>query len=60
LIGTIIAMFDIEVDGTNDEDTMDDYTYVQQNSLHIPTMAIVNHIENEGSFSRFPVIAMSA
>jgi hypothetical protein len=49
LIGTIIAMFDIEV---NSDDALDDNTYVQQDSLHIPTVAIVNHIENQGSFSR--------
>ncbi|CAK9208548.1 unnamed protein product [Sphagnum troendelagicum] len=52
LISTIIAMFDIEVDGVDDEDALDDSTYVQQDSLRIPTMAIVNHIENQGSFSR--------
>ncbi len=52
LIGTIIAMFNIEVDGTDGDDALDDGTYVQQDSLRIPTMAIVNHIENQGSFSR--------
>jgi hypothetical protein len=52
LIGTIIAMFDIEVDDADGEDALDDGTYVQQDSLHIPTVAIVNHIENQGSFSR--------
>jgi hypothetical protein len=46
LIGTIIAMFDIEVDGADGEDALDDDTYVQQDSLRIPTVAIVNHIEN--------------
>ncbi len=46
LIGTIIAMFDIEVDGADGEDALDDGTYVQQDSLRILTMAIVNHIEN--------------
>jgi hypothetical protein len=58
LIGMIIAMFDIEVDGADGEDTLDDGTYMQQDSLRIPTMAIVNHIENQGSFS--PVTATSA
>jgi len=56
LIGTIIAMFDIEVDSEVDnadsEDALDDGTYVQQDSLCIPTVAIVNHIKNQGSFSR--------
>ncbi|CAM6023396.1 unnamed protein product [Sphagnum balticum] len=52
LIGTIIAMFDIEVDSTDGEDALDDGTYVHQDSLHIPTMVIVNHIENQGLFSR--------
>ncbi len=51
LIDTIIAMFDIEVDGTNGEDALDDGTYVQQDSLRIPAVVIVNHIENQGSFS---------
>jgi hypothetical protein len=51
LIGTIIAMFDIEVDSANGEDALDDGTYVQQDSLRIPTVAIVNHVENQGSFS---------
>ncbi len=58
LIGMIIAMFDIEVDGADGEDTLDDGTYMQQDSLRIPTMAIVNHIENQGSFS--PMTATSA
>jgi len=52
LISTIIAMFNIEVDDADDEDALDDNTYVQQDSLRIPTVAIVNHIENQGSFSR--------
>jgi hypothetical protein len=52
LISTIIAMFDIEVDDTDGENALDDDTYVQQDSLRIPTVAIVNHIENQGSFSR--------
>ncbi len=52
LISTIIAMFDIEVDDVDGEDALDDDTYVQQDSLRIPTVVIVNHIENQGSFSR--------
>jgi hypothetical protein len=52
LIGTIIAMFDIEVDSVDGEDALDDGTYVQQDSLRIPIVAIINHIENQGSFSR--------
>jgi hypothetical protein len=52
LIGMIIAMFDIKVDGATGENTLDDNTYVQQDSLRIPTVAIVNHIKNQGSFSR--------
>ncbi len=52
LISTIIAMFDIEVDDADGEDALDDNTYVQQDFLRIPTVAIVNHIENQGSFSR--------
>jgi hypothetical protein len=52
LIGTIIAMFDIEVDSADGEDALDDGTYMQQDSLRIPTVAIVNHIKNQGSFSR--------
>jgi len=40
LISTIIAMFDIEVDDADDEDALDDDTYVQQDSLHIPTVAV--------------------
>ncbi len=52
LISTIIAMFDIKVDDADGEDALDDDTYVQQDSLRIPTVAIVNHIENQGSFSR--------
>ncbi|CAK9873716.1 unnamed protein product [Sphagnum jensenii] len=45
-------MFDIKVDGADGENALDDGTYVQQDSLCIPTVAIVNHIENQGSFSR--------
>jgi hypothetical protein len=45
-------MFDIEVDSADGEDALDDGMYVKQDSLHIPTLAIVNHIENQGSFSR--------
>jgi hypothetical protein len=52
LIGTIIAMLNIEVDSVVGDDALDDSTYVHQDSLHIPTVAIVNHIENQGSFSR--------
>jgi hypothetical protein len=52
LISTIITMFDIKVDGADNENALDDGTYVQQDSLCIPTMAIVNHIKNQGSFSR--------
>ncbi len=52
LIGMIIGMFDIKVDSADGENALDDGTYVQQDSLRIPTVAIVNHIENQGSFSR--------
>jgi hypothetical protein len=52
LLGTIITMLNIEVDSVDGDDALDDGTYVQQDSLRIPTMAIVNHIENQGSFSR--------
>ncbi len=45
-------MFDIKVDSADGENALDDGTYVQQDSLRIPTVAIVNHIENQGSFSR--------
>ncbi len=52
LIGTIITMLNIEVDGADGDDALDDDTYVQQDSLRIPTVAIINHIENQGLFSR--------
>ncbi|CAK9867350.1 unnamed protein product [Sphagnum jensenii] len=45
-------MFDIKVDGADSEDALDDSMYMQQNSLRIPIVAIVNHIENQGWFSR--------
>jgi hypothetical protein len=51
LIGTIIAMLNIEVDSADGDDALDDGKYVQQDSLRIPTVTIVNHIENQGSFS---------
>jgi len=51
LISMIIATFDIEVDDADGEDALDDGTYVQQDSLRIPIMAIVNHIENQRLFS---------
>ncbi len=52
LIGTIITMLNIKVNGADGDDALDDGTYVQQDSLRIPTVAIINHIENQGSFSR--------
>ncbi len=52
LIGTIIAMLNIEFNGVDGDDALNDGTYLQQDFLRIPIVAIVNHIENQGSFSR--------
>jgi hypothetical protein len=46
LLGTIIAMFEIETGDTNDDEAREDDAYMQQGSLHILVVAIVNHIEN--------------
>jgi hypothetical protein len=51
LLGTIIAMFEIEIGDTDGGEAHKDDAYVQQGLLRIPTMAIVNHIENQGSFA---------
>jgi len=51
LLGTIIAMFEIEIGDTDGSEAREDNAYVQQGSLRIPAMAIVNHIENQGLFA---------
>ncbi len=51
LFGTIIAMFEIEIGDTDGDEAHEDDAYVQQGSLRILAMAIVNHIENQGSFA---------
>jgi hypothetical protein len=43
-------MFDIEYGDIDNGKDREDDAYVQQGSLRIPTVAIVNHIENQGSF----------
>ncbi len=45
-------MFEIEIGDTNGSEAHEDDAYVQQGSLCIPAVAIVNHIENQGSFAR--------
>ncbi len=52
LLGTIITMFEIKIGDVDDDEAREDDAYVQQGSLRIPTVAIVNHIENQGSFMR--------
>ncbi len=51
LFGTIIAMFEIEISDADNSEAREDDAYVQQGSLRIPAVAIVNHIENQGSFA---------
>ncbi len=51
-LGTIIAMFEIECGDADSDKAREDDAYVQQGSLRISTVAIVNHIENQGSFVR--------
>ncbi len=53
LLGTIIAMFEIEIGDADSGEAREDDAYVQQGSLRILAMAIVNHIENQGSFVRY-------
>ncbi len=48
----IIAMFEIEFGDADGGKAREDEAYVQQGLLRIPAMAIVNHIENQGSFMR--------
>jgi len=45
-------MFEIEFGDVDDGEACKDNTYVQQGSLGIPAMAIVNHIENQSLFTR--------
>ncbi len=52
LLGTIIATFEIEIGDTNGGEAHEDDAYMQQGMLRILAMAIVNHIENQGSFAR--------
>jgi hypothetical protein len=42
LLGKIIAMFGVEIILSHDDD--------EDNSLRVPAMAIIHHIENRGSF----------
>ncbi len=50
LLNTIIAMFEIKFSDVNSDEACEDNAYVQQGSLRILAVAIVNHIENQGSF----------
>jgi hypothetical protein len=52
LFGTIIAMFEIEIGDADGGKAREDDAYVQQGSLCISAVAIVNHIENQSSFTR--------
>jgi len=52
LLDTIIAMFEIEIGDADGGEAHEDDAYVQQGSLHILAVAIVNHIENQSSFTR--------
>ncbi|CAK9882418.1 unnamed protein product [Sphagnum jensenii] len=45
-------MFEIEIGDANGGEAHEDDAYVQQGSLRTPAMAIVNHIENQASFTR--------
>jgi len=50
LLNTIIAMFEIKFSDVDSDEACEDNAYVQQGSLRILAVAIVNHIENQGSF----------
>jgi len=52
LFDTIIAMFEIEFGDADGSEARKDDAYVQQGSLHISAVAIVDHIKNQGSFAR--------
>ncbi|CAK9258550.1 unnamed protein product [Sphagnum jensenii] len=55
LLGTIMSMFKIEFGAVDDGEACEENghdRYVHQGSLRIPTEAIVDHIENQGSFAR--------
>jgi len=43
-------MFEIEIGDVDGDKAHEDDTYMQQGSLRIPTVVIVNHIENQSSF----------
>ncbi len=45
-------MFEIEIGDVDGSEAREDDAYVQQGSLHIPAVAIVNHIDNQSSFTR--------
>ncbi|CAK9197502.1 unnamed protein product [Sphagnum troendelagicum] len=45
-------MFEIEIGDTEGGETREDDAYVQQGSLRILTVVIVNHIDNQNSFTR--------
>jgi hypothetical protein len=52
LLGTIIAMFEIETGDANGGEAREDDAYVQQGSLRISIVVIVNHIEKIKAHSR--------
>jgi hypothetical protein len=52
LLGTIIAMFEIEIGDVDGSEAREDDAYVQQGLLRISAVVIVNHIENQGLFVR--------
>jgi hypothetical protein len=52
LLNPIIAIFEIEIGDVDGGEACEDDAYVQQGSLCIPAVAIVNHIENQSSFTR--------
>ncbi len=45
-------MFEIKIGDADNGEARKDDAYVQQGWLRILAMAIVNHIENQGSFAR--------
>jgi hypothetical protein len=45
-------MFEIQIDDADGGEAHEDDAYVQQGSLRILAMAIVNHIKNQGLFAR--------
>ncbi|CAK9872570.1 unnamed protein product [Sphagnum jensenii] len=55
LLGTIMSMFKIEFGAVDDGEACEENghdRYVHQGSLRISTEAIIDHIENQGSFAR--------